>query len=189
MSTVAAVKLPWQCTLGIGAFLQIGHKIWGTHHLCCRKVSAFSHNNSSINRSTEVQSANQCPCYRLERRVYLVEFSHWVFPSHEVLELTNAKSNGVTCECGGDNNWQARILCAWSSPGGAIDCFLLLWFGQFSFHAYSHCYNEGAPLSKVILTLLHCNWCCQNTWCVQLRVYLVLGKFSCVITGIRSLSG
>jgi len=27
MSTVAAVKLPWQCTLGIGAFLQIGHKI------------------------------------------------------------------------------------------------------------------------------------------------------------------
>lgn len=73
-------------------------------NLCCRKVSAFSHNNSSLNRSAEVPSANQCPCYRLEGYVYLVEFSHWVFPSHEVLELTNARSNGVTCECGGGDS-------------------------------------------------------------------------------------
>lgn len=43
--------LLWKCTSGTGASLQIRHKTWGTHLLCCRKVSAFSHNNSSLNRS------------------------------------------------------------------------------------------------------------------------------------------
>lgn len=60
--TVAVVKLLWKHMLGIDAFLQARPKVQGALNPCCRKVSAISNNNSSLNRSAGMQSANECPC-------------------------------------------------------------------------------------------------------------------------------
>lgn len=89
-------SLLWKHMLGIDAFLQARHKVQGAHNPRCGKVSAISNNNSSLNRSAGRQSANECPCWRLEGHVYWVKFSHWVFPGFELLELAAGKSNRVS---------------------------------------------------------------------------------------------
>lgn len=88
--------LLWKHMLGIEAFLQARHKVQGALNPFCRKVSAISNNNSSLNRSTGMQSANECPCWGLEGHFYWVKFIRWVFPSFALLEVTAGKSNRVS---------------------------------------------------------------------------------------------
>lgn len=143
----------WKHILGIDAFLQIRHKIQGALCLCCRKVSAFSHNNSSLNRSTGMQSANECPCWGLERRVYWVKFSHWVFPSFELLQLATAKSNGVTLwvqrRRTRHRSRHAQALCATGAVDGFCYCCLVGSVPVPTTIVKTH----RAPFVKVVLTL------------------------------------
>lgn len=81
--------------LEIDAFLQARHEVQRALNPCCRKVSAISNNNSSLNRSLGMQSTNECPCWGLEGHFYWVKFSRWVFPSFELLEVTAGKSKSV----------------------------------------------------------------------------------------------
>lgn len=106
--------LLWKHLLGIDAFLQARHKVQGALNLCCRKVSAISNNNSSLNRSAGMQSANECPCWGLEGRVYRVKFSHWVFPSFELLGSQIA-SLWVRRWRAQRHSWHARALSTLSS--------------------------------------------------------------------------
>ena len=59
-----------------------------------------------------MQPANECPCWGLERPVCCVKFSHWVFPSFEVLELTTVSQKEWPCECGGGGR-SVAAGCRW----------------------------------------------------------------------------